>query len=420
MNGVQACGSVGCRAENQFYAIAADNAVHAAPFSFYNIGGTGGTQGAISATSPGSTFSYSLLSPGNVTATNTNGFGYQVTQSNSVVSNNLIVGSGEGGACPSCRGIQIGAFNNPVTGVLVENNFVYTTYINNNTEYSGCPLGGSYGIQLNTAGSGEDLSNNILRNNWVVTTADKCESMAFSFSNATNGAGPNQSISNHYECDLASGATANPCAGMQLITHEYSPAPDGSLISTGDTILGDTSALFIGYDGTSSWTCNQCTFGKGTNPAAGWVLLDYDSGFSSGSGSSPIILVDPVFLGGVSLALNNLSAWANSNPSYSFYAETEWTYTITVQKSSNSTPISGATVSITPANGGTACNTTTNSSGIATCILPDTKYNVAGGVYTTPSFNPMGIQVSASGCTTYSNSETIQATTNETKKLSGC
>jgi hypothetical protein len=421
MNGVQACGTVGCRAENQFYAILADGSQNAAPFTFYNVGGIGGTQGSTSASSPASTFEYTRLSPGNVTATNTNGFGYQILQPNAVVENNLIVGTGAGGSCPSCRGIQIAALNNPVTGVLVENNFIYTTYLANNTEYGGCPLGGSYGVQLNTAGSGQDLSNNTFQNNWVVTTAGACESMAFSFSNATNAAGPNKSIGNHYECDRGPGSSAYPCAGMQLITKEYSPFPDGSLISTGDTILGDTSPIFIGYDGTSSWTCNQCTFGPGKNPDPGAVFLDYDGGVSSSSaGSSPLTFVDPTFLGGMTASENDLATLAANNPSLSFHYAIEWTYTVTVEKSSNSAPISGATVAVVDSTSANQCSATTNGSGVATCTLKSNVYQVAGGSYSTPTYNPMAITVTASGCTTGSYSETITATTAETKKLSGC
>lgn len=423
MNGATACGSVSCRADNQSYAMDADGSAFAAPFVIYNVGGTGGVQGGLSYSSPGSSISYNLISPGSTVTTNTNGYVLQVVSKNSTVSNNVTTGSGTGGSCLSCRGIQVGAFNgSAVTGIMVKNNRLFSTYLNNNTEYGGCPLGGAYGMQLNTGGSGIDLSNNTFENNWVVTTAKTCPSVGFSFSNATNGSGPNKTIDNHFECDIATGATNYyPCDGMQFIQKEYSPYPDGSLISTGDTILGDTSALYIGYNGTGSWTCNQCTFGKGTNPvSSGWVFLDIDGGLSSGASSSEFKLVDPTFIDGAAASQSNLATWAINNSTLSFDYLIQWTYTVTAEQSSNSAPISGATVTIKDVNNTTECSGTTNASGVFSCVVNDTKYSAASGSYTTPSFNPTAISISASGCTTLNYSDTITSTTTEIKKLSGC
>lgn len=414
------CPSVGCRSQNQGYPFMADNhgQTTGTPPSYYNISGVGGTQGAISDSAVGVVMVNNFVSPGNTVSTLSNGFAFQDWGNNAFVEDNLVTGSGPGGSAISTRGIQVANPNSGgnLNGSTINGDWLIVSQLANDSEYGGCQLGGGYGMQLNFG-----ASNNTFTGNHVVSIADACPGIGFSYSNPGNTDGPNYTVDNHFECDLASGSTASPCAGANFDAKEYSPAPDGSMIATGDTYLGDTSALYIGYDGTSSWKCNQCTFGKGTNPISGWLLLDNDKGLASGNTSSLFTLVDPIFTGGATKSANNLSNWANNNPTLSSSYIIEWTYTVTVEQSSNSAPISGATVAITPANSGTPCSTTTNGSGVATCILPDTLYQAVSGTYSTPSYNPMAITISATGCTTLGPiSETITATTNETKKLGGC
>jgi hypothetical protein len=307
-----------------------------------------------------------------------------------------------------------------VVGSVIQNNTIYGHYQNNNLEYGGCALGGTYGIQINFAGESIDVSNNTIKNNTVKMVADVCESEGFAWSSATIGSGPNHTLNNLFSCTLAPGSTATPCAGNRLDALQYSPSPDNSVISIGDTYLGDTSAIYIYYDGTPTWTCNQCTFGKSTNPVPGWVLLDYFGGNSVGGSSHPMFLIDPTFVNGATASSNNLARWASNNPSFSFSYTIQWTYTVTAKTAASGSPISGATVTAVDAQGNTECSGTTNSSGIFSCTMSDTKYGASGGKYTTASFNPYTFTISANGCSVSKYTETILGTTNEVKTLGGC
>jgi hypothetical protein len=398
-----------------------DQSHNAGPSQFYNIIGTGGTQGAIVTTAAGSTLNNNFISPGNTTSTNSNGFIFQDWGTGVTIRNNLTTGSGIGTSCLSCRGVQVSSVNNTaVTGSMVRDNVLYTTNLSNNAEYGGCQIDGSFGMQINTAGSTYDLSNNTFENNKVTVISSVCPGFGFSWSGATMAQGPNKTINNTFACNLAPGFSTGPCAGIRFIGNQYSPHPDGAVVGTGDTYLGDTSAIYIYYDGTPSWTCNQCTFGKGSNPRAGWVMLDNDGGWQSGGSSGPMFLVDPTFTGGATKDSNNLQAWAGNNPSLSFSYTIQWTYTVTVKGASSGSPISGATVTATDSQGGQECSGTTNSSGVYSCVLNDTKYAASGGSYTIKNFNPLAFQISAPGCSASSYTNAITSTTKEIKTVPGC
>ena len=414
-----ACASVTCRQEDQYYAIVVDSSSNAPPSHFYNVIGNGGTQGAIMTEAHNSVLENNLIAPGNATATNTNGFVFQAWGSGAVVQHNLTTGNGTGGSCLSCRGVQVASIGTgSVNGTMVQNNVLDITYLPNNQEYQGCD-GGAYAIQINNTGGG-DTSNNTFQNNRVTVTAGACTGYAFSWSNATMEYGPNQTINNRFVCNLAPGYSPVPCAGIQLLGNEYSPHPDGAIVSKHDTLLGDTSAIRVHFDGTPSWTCNQCTFGKGNNPAANWVMFDNNGGVAAGASSNPIFLVDPTFTGGATKDSNNLKAWAASNPSLSSSYLIQWTYSVTVKGASTGRSISGAIVKATDSQTGQECSGTTNSSGVFSCVVNDTKYSAAGGSYTVTSFNPFAFQISATGCTALNYNLTITSTTSETRQLGGC
>jgi hypothetical protein len=415
------CSSVGCRDLDQFSSIVIDQATQAGGGQFYNVTGRGGPQTAINETAANSVAENNFISPGNTTATVTNGFVYQFWGSNSTIKNNLTAGPGSGGACTSCRGVQVSSVNNrAVTGTVVQDNVLNITQLNNDPEYGGCQLEGAHGLQLNTAGSGFDLSNNTFKNNVVTSYADQCPGDGFAFSSGSNGAGANKTQNNKFSCRYVGGhAGVEHCAGIYFDPKGYSPAPDGSLISTGDTFSGDKEAVFIWYDGSSSWTCNQCTFDKGPNADASWLFVDYDLGQSTGAGSSPFTFVDPTFTNGAAASQNNLSAWASNNSS-SFSSTIQWTYTVTVKGGSSGSAMSGATVTATDSQGSQECNGTTNSSGVFSCVVSDTKYGASGGSYAVTNFNPVGFKISASGCTTLNYSKAILSTTAETQTIPGC
>lgn len=424
LNGTYNCpfNDVGCRSADQFYGVVEDQVQNEPAFNFYDIGQTGGTQGGLASLSPGSTVSYTLMSPGSTVATNSNGFAIQ-TWSTGTISHNLAVGSGPGGALLSARGGQLASIGGPLTGATITGNTFIATYLANNDEYAGCALGGAYGYQINTAGNGYDISNNAFSGNTFKAVAGPCDGIGFSDSGSTAGSGPNVINGDTDGCDINTGTYVSGvvCAGVRLDALQYTPAPDNAVVWDNSHIYGDTAAVYV--LGTPARTFNQDTFGTGAHPIASPLFVDYDGGLNSGCGINTVntlTFVDPTFTGVLNKTLNNLSTWATNNPTCTFGYLVKWTYTVTVEQASNSAPISGAAVTITPANSGTPCSTTTNASGVATCPLPDTDYQAVTGTYSTPSYNPMAIQITKSGCTTGSYSETITATTAETKKLSGC
>jgi hypothetical protein len=422
-NDTGSCGSVGCRDLDQYYAIVIDQSRSAGPTKFYNITGFGAPQGAMMTTAPNSLMQYNFISPGSTASTVTNGFAFQDWGTNATIGPNLVAGSGTGGSCASCRGVQVSSVNNVnVTGVTIQNNVILTTGLNNDAEYGDCALdqeAASYGMQINTAGASTTLTNNTYRNNNVVVTSLRCSGFGFSYS-SSNGLG-NKTTNNTLSCSLASGYNSNVvCAGFRFDGNQYSPHPDYGLTSIGDTITGDTSALYIWYDGSPSWSCTKCTIGKGPNPISGWVMLDYFHGHSVGGGSDPFFLIDPTFTGGATKDSNNLGAWAPNNPSLSFSYTVQWTYTVTVKGASSGTPISGATVTATDSQSGQECNGTTNSSGVFSCVVNDTKYAAASGKYTTTSYSPFTISIAKAGCAVLNYNQSFTSTTTETRTIPGC
>jgi len=414
------CGNVGCRDVDQGYPIVVDQSSPAGPTVVYNVTGAGSTQGGIVSTAPNSQFYSNFIAPGNLVSTNTNGFIFQDWGPGTMVENNLTTGSGMDGSCLSCRGVQVSSANNrAVTGTVVQNNVLYTTNLNNDIEYGGCQIDGSYGMQINTAGSNAALSNNTFQNNKVMVTSSVCPGFGFSWSGATAGSGPNKTQNNTFVCRLALGFTAGPCAGARFDANQYNPGI-AAVVGTGDTYVGDTSAIYIWYDGTPTWTCNQCTFGKGANATSNWVMLDYDGGGQSGQSSQPMFLVDPTFTGGATKDSNNLSNWASNNGSLSFSYTIQWTYAVTVKGATSGSTMSGAAVTITDSQSGQECSGTTNSSGVFSCVVNDTKYAATSGHYTTTSYSPFTISIAKPGCAVLNYNQSFTSTTTETRTIPGC
>jgi hypothetical protein len=419
-NDASTCGSVSCRDQDQYYSIVIDQSKTAPPTVMYNVTGTGGTQGAIVSSARNSQFYNNFITSGNVTSTITNGFIFQDWGADTTIRENLTTGSGSGGTCLSCRGVQVSSANNvAVTGSVVQDNVLYTTNLNNDVEYGGCEIGGSYGIQINTAGSSSDLSNNTVQNNRATVTSSVCPGYAFSWSGATAANGPNKTNNNTFTCNLASGFTAGPCAGIRLDANQYNPGV-AAVVGTGDTYKGDTSAIYIFYDGTPTWTCSQCTFGKGSNPISGWVMLDYDGGGQSGASSQAMFLVDPNFTDGATKDSNNLSKWASNNGSLSFSYTVQWTYKVTVKGASSGNSISGATVTARDSKGGQECSGPTDANGVFSCVVNDAKYAATSGNYSTTSYSPFAISIAKPGCTTLNYNLTLGSPTTETRTVPGC
>jgi hypothetical protein len=416
------CNGVGCRDMDQGYPVVVDQAVSAGGSHFYNIVGTGGTQGGLVTNAPNSLVTNNHVSPGNSTSTNTNGFAYQDWGTNITMNNNIVVGTGPAGTCVSCRGIQISSVaNNGTTGSQIENNDIYLYNLNNDSEYSGCQIDGAFGMQINDAGSTANLSGNTMQHNNITAVSGVCPATAFSWSSTqTLDNGPNITRNNRFVCELADGYTAGPCVGIRLAGYQYSSsAPDNGVESYGDYFQGDTADVWIYYAGTPTWTCNQCTFNKSSTAVSNWVFFSYDSGLSSGAPSHPVIFIDPTFTGGAAESSNDLSSYASNNPLASFYYMIEFTQTVTVTGSSGN-PISGATVTYTDALSNHYVGTS-NANGVATVVVNENRYAAANGSYTITHYNGYSLSVSAPGCTTNTSTGiSITSPNSVTISLPGC
>jgi hypothetical protein len=386
------------------------------PATIHNETIIGGAQGGIVIENPGAQVYSNNIQQGNPNGSQSGGtcnasngceyandFGIYVWGSNQQIHDNVI-NAREG------RGIQINSASNNVNGSIVHDNTVTVIEHANNAEYDGCEIDGAYGMQINDTNN--SLTNSQIYNNTVLAKALDCPAFGFSWSGAMGG---NTSHDNSFTCQIQSGAGsgANPCAGIRLDAKQYTPT--FTFTSTRDTLVGDTSSVYTWFDGSPTWTCNQCTFGKGANATGGYVTFSWLS--NPGNSSDPFFFVDPSFTGGASKDSNDLSGWSNGKTASYFI---QWTYTVTVERSSNSSALSGATVSITDGLGNAECNATTNGSGVASCVLTEERwYNNTGGAHQ-ENRNPHAITISAPACTTNQHSLTITAPTSETRTLAGC
>jgi hypothetical protein len=441
--GPGSCNSIGCRAEDQYYTVIVDqgyNRTTGIGDSFYNNAVTGGAQGTWQSAAPDSNCSNNLINLGNLNANGSaaNGFACQMWGSHTTVANNLIIGSGTSGSITSGRGIQISSANTVIQGGVTKNNTIIAFISNNDPEYAcaGVEYGSTYGMQMNTAGDGHDLSGQVIENNNVEAVASPCGGYAFSQSSATIATGINTSKNNSWICRGAPGyvQTANVnCAAMRFDANQYPASECGganncgygveSFTSVADYFSGDSADIYIWYDGNAVWRCAQCIFNKPTTAIAGWHFLDDYNGGGSGGSSGPFYFIDPTFSGGAAITSNNLATWAPNNTSFTFSYYEQWTITVTVKGAVSGNPISGATVTFTDSASTVEATGTTNSSGQFVAILNDTQYKAASGSYTTPTFNPFTLAVtgpSGAGCSAFSNSETYHTTTAQSVSLGGC
>lgn len=393
------CTGVPCRENSQSFAVMMNDDQNESGVQFYGNYGIGGPQGTFSTQGQGAVLKYNVSNPGNVSATNTNGYALQDWGSAQVLEDNYVYGSGAGTSCTSCRGIQINNTARPVNGATVQNNFIRATGLNNDAEYPNC--GGlssreSYtmGIQANTAGATKTWTNVTIQNNKVkvVAAAGECGAIAFEWS-AINQTG-NVSQNNTYECD-ASGtlASSQTCTGFGSASKQYTSV-DNAITFTNDTFLGDKEALYFFYEGSNSTEFSQCSFGQGTNPQSGWLFINFYTAASSGGSINPLTFIDPTFLAGTESS-TNMAAWETTNPTLTAQYTIEFTQTVHVQNSGGS-PIAGASVTYTDALSN-AYPCTTDGSGNCKVIVNENQYSASGGTTTTTHYNNYARAVSATG-----------------------
>ena len=337
-----------------------------------------------------------------------NDFAIEVEGDNSNIFNNVI-------SCIKlqgfgCRGIQV--YNSTGTSVFNNKISVQDENVWNNTNDSGpgCQIGGAYGLQFN--GNTGFPMNASIHNNTVVAYSDQCGGVGLSFSNAGTGVTTND---NSLTCSRVGTSTAfqngGVCVGVRLDTKQYGgTAP---ITSTREAITGDTSDVFVFWDGTTSWTCKQCTFIKGNNPTPSWVTFSFQNG---GGAADPMYIIDPTFTGGASKDSTDLQIIDTNHQMASYLIQ--WTYNVTIQSLSGA-PVAGAVVTVKDALNNIVCSGAPNTNGVFSCIVTEERWHNDGAGVHQENHNPQAITISATGCTTDTHSLSLVSATSETRTLSG-
>jgi hypothetical protein len=332
--------------------------------------------------------------------------------------------------------------NGAVGSISAAGNTINTTDLPNYVEYqgnnpAGCAEGGTYGERLNTFGttSGPWSSTG----DTTMVTATSCAGTGYSISSSNSAS--NSTQNGNYTCKFGNGRTAAlNCYGMTNGDQDYVSGTPAMFYSIDETYTGDTADIAIGYNPTGMagpWTITNPTFVKPSTAAPGSCgnpgtpLLPSWSVFSACFASlgtaytiGPVYVNNPTWAGGA--GESNLDDFATATADMtagttaSIYIR--YLYAVTVEKSSTSAPISGATVAVVDSKSGSECSATTNSSGVASCWLNENEYSfTAPNAPVTTNFSPMSATITASGCTTDNYSFSV-GTSNitETRTLAGC
>jgi hypothetical protein len=331
------------------------------------------------------------------------------------------------------RGILVGGgcYNLPCSGTssYVHDNIATAQELPNNSEYNGCEIGGAWGLEWREA----PLNSTIARNN-ITAIANTCAASAFRVQAVLDY--NNVSHNNTYTASRAPGAPSNcllvngdlgvgigagqqaACAYAASLLGANGSSYSVRFISQNDTFIGDSGCFYFDWDSSPqqplflSPTCD-----KGSNADSNWWHTFVVR--NGGSGSFVSAHFRDMNLGsGVSLTDASIpAASAGLEVPASIYID--WTLTLNVQNQAGS-PISGATVSYTDTLSQTQCNTTTNSSGTATCILTEYRLHNDSGANQIENRNPFFFTISAPACTTLTGKESITTTATESKQLTGC
>ncbi len=362
----------------------------------YNNTIIGGPQGGILDEAIGGAIYGNTIKQGTVGSNQyTNDFSIYAWEQNISVHNNTI-------APTQGRGISLDSSAYAVNGTSVASNTVTVTESNDNSEYGGCPLGGVYGIQYDdNASSASDTGNT------VVANALKCPAVGFRLTAYGSGdTSSNNSYSGKLLGGFASGVTAT---GLSLDS-----GGQPAFTATRDTFIGDTSSVYVDWDGAGPFTCISCTLGSGPTPTGYTTFYFWNGGTSVTPGG--VHFRDTTFTGSASKTSTSMTVPGNNGQTAEYWID--WTYTVTVEDGTGAA-VSGAAVSIKDALGNSVFSGTTNSSGQASAVLTELRMHNSGTSAVEEMHTPDAVTISASGCTTLSYSTTISGTTSETRSMSG-
>ncbi len=366
------------------------------PAQIYNNTIRGGPQGGIQSESTGAQIYGNTIDQGTVGSNQyTNDFAIYPWATNQNVHGNTILPS-------QGRGVSIDSSAMPETNTVVQSNNITVIEKSDNSEYGGCELGGTYGVQYDDEASGaSDVSNT------VVANAQQCNGGGLRLTAV--GAG-NTSSNNSYTGKLLSGFTAGVVATGLSMDSGGQPA----FTATRDTFIGDTSSIYVDWDGAGPFTCISCTLGSGPEPS------NYTT-FYFWNGSLPVTpgglhFRDTTFTGSASKTSTNMTVPGSNGQTAEYWID--WTYTLTVEDGTGAA-VSGASVSITDALGNSIYSGTTNSSGQISAVVTEFRMYNSGTSATQEMHTPDAVTVSAAGCSTLSYSVTVSGTMSDTRSMTG-
>ncbi len=416
---VGTCADVNCRADLQSSTIVQNGARDepSGETHIYNNTQTGGAQGGFVVDDPGATITYNYINPGNAKGTNTNDFaiycwGVSCTAQHNVVIVPITTAS-------NSRGVLISDDENlGAGGRSVENNYIGATDLAVNSEYGGCALGGTFGIEFDS----NPVGTNTASGNTVVATASTAGCSAAALRVSDSQVSTNLSENNQYFAVRASGAPncvestwadAGPgCAfGLSL---------DGptAFTSSGDTFTADSGCIFVAPQGAAGVVVQSPTCFIGSNPSSYHTLVAQNGpAGTTGGGASSVTIIDPIFGAGTGPTDTVLYAPGGSAGAASFFID--WTQNMTVSKTSGPAA-SGAVVTFTDSLS-KKYTCTTNSSGECSVVLTQYRDNNDTAANQVENHNPYSLSIAISGCTTYTQTGiSVTATTPRSIKLAGC
>jgi hypothetical protein len=392
---------------------------------------TGGAQGGILSTTPGTTINNNGISIGYGASGQdeySNGFAiYAYGLTGVTVTNNYIANlwgrgiedywtTGQSGLTES---------NNYITTVGYPLNYEYNT---EGGDYPGCEMNGESGPQFRGGGTKMAISGaySSVSGGSCPTVTNGIETGG-SFGLAMYEWGTPFASSNGTYIGHAlsgfEGGSGEPmfgweATGLGLITSEGN-GTYGTFTSTNDTFVGDSSVFYVDGGGlpNGSVTLISPTLTKGSNPVGFNTFRFQNLAVSNGGGGSIcsgcIHIRDATFTNGASSTDADMSVPIANGVTAEYYID--WTYNLTVTSGGN--PVSGATVTIVDALGNTAFTGTTNANGQIAAVLTQFRmYNTAAAMVQ-ENRTPDAVTIDNSGCTILNYDVTITGTTSDARAL---
>lgn len=351
----------------------------------YNNSINGGPQSGIRVDCPNAEIDHNTIRQGNPNGKQTSGvcdatlgcqytndFAILVWGKNSNVHEN-IVQPVEG------RGIEFG--NGSAGSIARHNKIEDAIELQNNAEYDGCEIGGSFGIQWD-----DQATRSKAHDNTVTVRAEMCEGQALRVTDSRTQS--NISYNNVYSAHrVGKGVAVAIGCGIDGAT---------GFTSRNDVFTADSFNVGFEWAGGKGLIFRNDRFVKGTNPASNYATFSFRNG--SHLPVSDVHFIDSVFENGAAKdstdmkPINSGGDWPGVNEYF-----IDWTYTFEA-KDIEGRPLRGTTVAITDSQGEEVFRGVSEADGRISVVLTEFRmFNTITGV-TKEMHTPHLIVVRNVGC----------------------